>query len=185
MTIVSRLTLRSAPMRPFLGRFSHADAPCPDATTLEKRRWGLVRTSTETLIRARRDRLVALLLDYERWPTLFPATIVAVELVRAESFATTVMVTHRKEGRVPNVLRRCASDVVELMERKPRYDAVFVNRFEEIAGGTRYRVDAWVRMRGAYALLAPVLRGVVERAVRRYTMEPLRTAAERGHRNDE
>jgi len=30
-----------------------------------------------------------------------------------------------------------------------------------------------------YALLAPLLRGVVARALRRYTLEPMRTAAER------
>jgi hypothetical protein len=36
--------------------------------------------------------------------------------------------------------------------------------------------SAWL----PYALLAPLLGGVVERALRRYTLEPVRRAAERG-----
>ena len=89
-----------------------------------------------------------------------------------------VMVHHRREGRVVNVLTDCGDGVVVLREFKRRYVATFVNRFDPAPDGTRYTVDAAVRIKQPFTLIAPVLRGVVERAIRRYTIEPLRAAAE-------
>ena len=132
-----------------------------------------------TTIRAPRERLVALYLDFEHWSQLFPATIRGARLVRREGDETTVAVDHRTEGQVINVLRRHSAGEIELAELKPRYAATFVNRFDAVAGGTRYTVVADVRLRMPYALLAPFLRGVVRRAVRRYVLEPMRTFAER------
>ena len=130
-------------------------------------------------IRAPRERLVALYLDFAHWPQLFPATIRGVHLVRRQGDETTIAVDHRTDGRVINVLRRCSASEVELAEFKPRYAATFVNRFDAIPGGTRYTVVADVHLRMPYALLAPFLRGVVRRAVRRYVLEPMRTFVER------
>ena len=140
---------------------------------------GVVRTSVATHIRAPRDAVVALFLDYARWPLVFPRTIEGVELVRRGAFALDVMVRHRRDGLVPNVLTIRGPGVVELFERKPRYDATFVNHFDLSGDGTRYRVDAEVRLGRPWSLLAPFLRGVVTRALRRYTLEPIRVAAER------
>jgi hypothetical protein len=89
------------------------------------------------------------------------------------------MVQHRKEGRMLNVLTTRGPEVVELREYKRRFDATFVNRFEPAPEGTRYTIDATVRLALPYALLAPLLCGVVERSLRRFTLEPMRVAAER------
>lgn len=140
---------------------------------------GVVRTSVATHIRAPRDAVVALLLDYARWPLVFPRTIERVALVRRDAFMLEVMVSHRREGRVPNVLTIRGPGVVELREHKPRYDATFVNHFDHAGDGTRYRIDAEVRLRRPWSLLAAFLRPIVERALRRYTLEPMRVAAER------
>lgn len=144
------------------------------------RRWGVVRTSVQVTIHAPPERVMATFLDYARWPVTFPLTIAGTELVRRRSPPVLeVMVHHRKEGRVFNVLTIRGPDVVELREFKPRFDATFVNRFEPApGGGTRYTIDAEVRLELPYALLAPLLRGVVARALRRYTLEPMRAAAE-------
>ena len=139
---------------------------------------GVVRTTVATDIRAPRDAVVALFLDYARWPVIFPTTIRAVTLVGRREDVFEVMVDHRTEGRVLNVLTIRSPAVVTLLERKPRFDATFVNRFDATADGTRYSVDAELRLRGPYRLLAPFLRGVVSRALRRYTLDPMRAAAE-------
>lgn len=141
---------------------------------------GVVRTTVATHIRAPRDAVVALFLDYARWPFVFPRTIERAALVRREAFMLEVMVSHRREGRVPNVLTIRGPGVIELREHKPRYDATFVNHFEHSGDGTRYRVDAEVRLKRPWSLLAPFLHPVVERSLRRYTLEPMRLAAERG-----
>lgn len=143
--------------------------------------WGTVRTSVTTTVRAPRDQVVALFLDYTRWPSLFPETIAGTELVRRDAYSRVVMVDHRREGHVMNVITACPDGVVVLREFKRRYIATFVNRFAVARAGTRYTIDAEVRLTRPYALVAPLLRGVVERALRRYTMEPLRVAAERAH----
>lgn len=140
---------------------------------------GVVRTTVATHIRAPRDAVIALFLDYARWPLVFPRTIERVALVRREAFMLEVLVSHRREGKVPNVLTIRGPGTVELREHKPRYDATFVNHFEHSGEGTRYRIDAAVRLRRPWSLLALFLRRVVERSLRQYTLEPMRVAAER------
>lgn len=139
---------------------------------------GVVRTAVATHVRAPRDAVVGLFLDYTRWPLVFPGTIERVALVRRDAFMLELLVSHRRDGEVPNVLTIRGPGTVELREHKPRYDATFVNHFEHSGEGTRYRVEAEVRLKRPWSLLAPVLRRVVERALRRYTLEPMRVAAE-------
>jgi hypothetical protein len=158
-------------------------SPCTAHRELSRHSgWGTVHATVATTIAAPRDRLVRLLLDYPRWHRIFPATIARTELVRREGRTTVVMVRHRREGRVMNELTDCGEGVVVLRESKRRYDAAFVNHFESVAGGTRYTVHAAVHIRQPLTVLAPLLRGVVARAVRRYTVEPLRAAALGGGR---
>jgi hypothetical protein len=78
------------------------------------------------------------------------------------------------------VLTDCSDGVVVLREFKRRFNATFVNRFVRLQAGTRYTIDAEVRLKPPFSIFAPLLRGVVDRALRRYTMEPLRVAAESG-----
>lgn len=140
--------------------------------------WGTVRTRVTTTVGAPPDRLVALLLDYAHWARVFPETIAGAELVRRDGPSLVVLVQHRREGRVLNVLTNCGDGIVALREYKHRYNATFVNRFARTAGGTRFTIDAEVRIKRPFSAVAPLLRGVVERALRRHTMEPLRAAAE-------
>ena len=142
-------------------------------------RWETVRTTVATMIRAPSDRVMALYLDWERWPLLFPATIAGVRLERRDATSMTVIVDHRREGQVRNDVSILSAGVVELREEKPRYSATFVNRFDDVGEGTRYSIDAEVRMRWPWALLAPLLRPVVDRALQRFTLDPVRRAAER------
>jgi hypothetical protein len=140
--------------------------------------WGIVHVTVKTTVQAMRGRLVGLLLDYAQWPRIFSATIARTELVRRDARSMVVMVHHRREGRVVNVLTDCGDGVVVLREFKPRYVATFVNHFDPVPDGTRYTVDAALRIKQPFTLIAPLLRGVVERAIRRYTIEPLRSAAD-------
>lgn len=119
-------------------------------------------------------------LDVADWPRLFPATIRATRVVRRAGDEITVEVDHRTAGRVINIVRPRSPNEIVLEEFKPKFDATFLNRFEAEADGTRYTVVADVRLHLPYALLAPVLAGYVRRTVRRYVLDPMRAAAERG-----
>ena len=141
--------------------------------------WSTVRVRDAMTIRTAPEKAAALYLDYKGWPRLFPATIRGVRLLRERAGEITVEVDHRTEGRVVNVIRPESRTVIVLDELKPRFAATFVNRFDASPAGTQYTVDAEVRLRGAYAVLAPFLRGVVRRRIRQFVLEPVRAAAER------
>jgi hypothetical protein len=136
-----------------------------------------IRTTVEITIPAPPERVAALFTDFRRWPQIFPSTIQSTELRRRGSSLIEVMVHHRHEGDVINVLVLRSPDTVELREFKRRFDAVFVNRFLSSSVGTRYVIEAEIRLKGGYALLAPFLRRFAERALRRYVLEPMRSAA--------
>jgi hypothetical protein len=140
--------------------------------------WGSVRVREALVVRARPDRLAALYLDYRNWPELFPATIRGVRWLEEHDGDITVEVDHRAEGRVVNIIRPMSSTVIALEEFKSRYDATFVNRFEKVTQGTRYVLDAEIRFRLPYALVAPLLRGVVRHRLRQNVLEPMRVIAE-------
>ena len=141
--------------------------------------WGSVRVREALVIRARPDRLAALYLDYRSWPELFPATIRGVRWLEEHDGDITVEVDHRTEGRVVNIIRPMSASVIALEEFKARYDATFVNRFERAEQGTRYILDAEIRFHMPYALVAPLLQGVVRHRLRQYVLEPMRINAER------
>jgi hypothetical protein len=140
---------------------------------------GRVRVREALMIRAAPERLAALYLDYENWSRLFPATFRGVRRLEEHDGDVTVEVTHKAEGRVVNVIRPMSASVIVLDEFKPRFDATFVNRFERAEQGTRYVLDAEIRFRMPYALIAPLLRGTVRSRMRRFVLEPMRLAAER------
>lgn len=168
-------------MRPLREITRSVDPRCetdhPRSST--RRRWGTVRLAVAAVIDAAPERVKAIFLDFALWPQIFPLTITGTHLVRRTPSMLTVMVDHRHEGQVLNVLTLHEAGVVYLEERKRRYDATFVNRFVPAQAGTRYVVEAEVRFKNAYALLAPLLGGVVRRAICRYTLAPIRAAAEK------
>ena len=128
-------------------------------------------------IRAPWERVAQLYRDYHRWPALFPATIRAVHLVRAEGERTELEIDHR-EGKVPNVMTDVSPNRIDLWEAKRRYDGSFINRFEEVAAGTRFTVEAEIRLKGMARLLAPFLTRYITRQIVRYVLLPMRQAAE-------
>jgi hypothetical protein len=83
------------------------------------------------------------------WPQLFSKTIRAVTLVHQEGDTTTLRIDHR-EGTVINVLTIVSGEELRLEEFKNKYDATFLNIFEPVPAGTRYRVAADVSLKGAY-----------------------------------
>lgn len=141
--------------------------------------WSIIHVREATTIRAEPRRLAALYLDHARWPSLFPATIRRTRELARNDGATLVEVDHRTEGRVVNVIRPLSPTVIALDERKPRYDATFVNRFEPAPGGSRYTVEATIRFRMPYALIAPLLGSVVRRRVLAFVLQPMLEAVER------
>jgi hypothetical protein len=140
--------------------------------------WGTVRIRETLAIRAAPQELAALYLDYPNWSRLFPATIRGVRWIGDDGRDITVEVDHRAEGRVANIIRPISPTVIALDEFKPRFDATFVNRFEAAGDATRYVLDAEIRFRMPFALIAPLVRWIVRRRMRRFVLEPMRDAAE-------
>ncbi len=141
-----------------------------------------VRVEASMRIRAPSRHVAAVYGDVRSWPLLFP-TISRVRLLREEPERTVVEVEH-VEGLVLNVLRWNGPNEAQLDERKKRYDATFINSFEPLGASTRYRVVAHIRLRGAYRVLAPLLRRYVRRQIERLVLEPVKARAEREHPSD-
>jgi hypothetical protein len=130
------------------------------------------------LIHAPPARLMALYLDYQRWPALFPATIRGVRLLGEHGEATRLVIDHATEGEVINILKVLGPSEIQLEEMKPRYDARFINRFEAVPGGTRYSVVAEIALKGRLRALAPIAAPFVRARLDRYVLEPMRASAE-------
>src|SRR5262245_9579139 len=124
------------------------------------------------------NRVRALYEDSSNWARLFPATIREARVVRKEG-ATTVIEVDHVEGIVMNILRDVSSTQIDLTEFKGRYDATFVNEFIPEGTGMRYRLTASVHLKWPYRLAAPFLQPLVLARMRRYVVEPLKTAAEK------
>ncbi len=123
------------------------------------------------------DRLMALYLDVEHWPQLFPATIRGTHVVSTDGPVTTVDVDHATAGTVRNVVTVTGPHEITLDEIKPRYHARFVNRFEPVAGGCRYTVTADIALHGALRALRWLVRPIARRQIRRFVLEPMQARA--------
>jgi hypothetical protein len=115
--------------------------------------------------------------DYGRWHLLFP-TIRSARLSREEEGGRLVLAIDHREGEVVNVMTSLSPTLIRLEEWKKRFDAVFLNSFEEAPGGTRYRVSAEIRLKGLAWLLGPLLGPYIAGQIRRYVLEPVKRAAE-------
>ncbi len=155
------------------------------ATTGSILRTGIeVEVATE--IDARADRVASLYLDVDRWHRTFEPTIRRARVVHEENGVRDILVDHRMEGEVPNRLGITEDGAIWLEEHKPKYDAVFFNRFEATsATTTRYRLRGHIRPTGVYRVVGWLFRPLVRRLARRrmteYVLDPLRVAAERAH----
>ncbi|MET9315324.1 SRPBCC family protein [Kribbella sp. NPDC003505] len=114
--------------------------------------------------------------DYERWPQTFP-TISRVWRLRQDGDEFLVAVDH-VEGIVTNRLIFRSPQQIELREEKRHFDAVFQNRFEAVADGTLFTVEASIRFKGWARLLRPFLRGYVRRRIERYVLRPVQRVSE-------
>jgi hypothetical protein len=137
-----------------------------------------VHSEVAATIHSSPDRLAALYMDYEHWPRLFPATIAGVRVLEKSEDRIVVEVNHRTSGPVVNIIRPRSPREIELEEHKPKFDATFINRFEQVANGSRYVVTADVRLKPPFGMLAPFLGWYVRRTIKRFVLEPMRVFAE-------
>ena len=115
--------------------------------------------------------------EYPSWPRLFP-TINGVRLLRREG-ATLVLEIDHIEGKVVNELLVRSPDEISLWEAHRRFDALFLNRFETIPGGTRFTVSGEFHLKGLAKLLQPFLRGYARRRMERLQLQPVRPRRKR------
>jgi hypothetical protein len=142
------------------------------------RRWTAVRTAAALTIRAPRERLVKLYLDYHHWAQLFPSTVREARLLKEEADRIVLAVDHKTEGHVVNVLKVRSPYEIELDERTPQSSAAFISRFESEGDATRLVVVADVRLKMPYAIFAPFLGAYIRHRIRRFVLEPMRAAIE-------
>ena len=79
-----------------------------------------------------------------------------VRLVRRAGEKLVLAIDH-VEGSVINELVVRWPDAIDLRETKRHYHALFRNRFEAVAGGTRFTINAELYLRRHVRLLQPFL----------------------------
>jgi hypothetical protein len=141
----------------------------------------MIRVDTATMIKAPKETVAEVYADYTGWPRVFPA-ISGVRLLRREGPTQILEIGHR-EGTVINEMTVRSPDEIDLREVKHRYNARFANRFETVAGGTRFAVSGEIHVKGIAKLLQPFLRGYVRRQMQRWQLQPVKSAAETRARN--
>jgi hypothetical protein len=114
--------------------------------------------------------------EYPNWPRLFP-TINDVRLLRREG-STLVLEIDHLEGTVINELLVRPPDEISLWEVHRHFDALFLNRFQTIPGGTRFTVTGEIHLKGVAKLLQPFLRGYVRKRMKRLQLRPVKAEAE-------
>jgi hypothetical protein len=146
--------------------------------TSEKHFSGGLHTTISTTINAPQPSVMKIYSDFNNWHNLFPATIKDAHLVKAEDRIQTVEVDHRNAGKVINILKFLSANEIELEEFKPMYNAIFLNRFEAIPGGTVYIVEATILLKGIYKLTTPFIKGLVRRRINKHVLKPMKEFAE-------
>jgi Polyketide cyclase / dehydrase and lipid transport len=138
----------------------------------------VLHVETSITIGAPRERVWEVYADYRSWPRIFPA-VKGVRLIQQEGSKQVLEIDHT-EGKVINELVLRPPDQIDLWEVKRRYDALFVNRFEIVGGGSRLSVGGDIFLKGWARLLQPFLRGYVRRQITRLQLQPVKAAAESG-----
>ena len=150
---------------------------------------GTVHAAVSILIAAPPERAAAVYRAVERWGEIYPGTIASARIVRAGDGWKDILVVHKQEGLVPNTLFELSETEIGLEEHKKKFDAWFINRFLPAAnGGTQYSIGGYIRLKGLYRLLAPLLERYVRRrmvkSMRAYVLDPLKIAAEQERRGE-
>lgn len=136
----------------------------------------MMRVTTSVEVEASPETVYGVYADYRLWPWLFP-TIRAVRLRRRQGRTLVLEVDHA-EGLVVNELELLPPHELRLREQHRRFDAMFVNRFSHVPGGTLFTVTGTIQLKGMARLLRPFLRGTVRRRMRRLQLDPIKAAAE-------
>ncbi len=129
-------------------------------------------------IRAPKDFVFNLYLDYSNWHRLFSLTIKGVQFLRQEGDVKILEVDHVSEGKIIDKLRVISPDEIQLTESQSVYYGEFTNRFESIPGGTRFTVAANINLKGFYKIVAPFMKGVIRKQVRENVVEHMKKFAE-------
>lgn len=145
---------------------------------------GVIRAEASIDIAAPPSRVASVYRNVERWNEIYPATIAGAQVVQAGDRWKEIMVVHKQEGNVSNTLFDLSETEIGLVEHKKKFDAWFINRFLHApSGGTNTAIGGYIRLKGTYRLLAPLLKGYVRRQMARrlrvYVLEPLKAAAEK------
>jgi hypothetical protein len=139
----------------------------------------MVRFQREIFIAAEPQKVKAVYMDYSNWHNTFSQTIRSAELLYNRSGIMHIEVRHKTEGLVPNELIETAPDEVTLKEWKPRYYAIFINRFIPAPKGTIYQVQAHLHLKGFYKALRPFVKGFARGRLKRFALAPLKKECER------
>jgi hypothetical protein len=112
------------------------------------------------------------------WPQLFPLTIRRAKFIKEEKGSLTVEVDHRYEGKVINILTVLSSEEIKLQEFKPKFDAIFINRFQAVPAGTLYTITANVTLKSIFKFAAPFVHGLIKKRMTNYVLYPMKKYSE-------
>lgn len=125
------------------------------------------------------DAVMDAYLAIENWPKLFRHTIDYVHLLHKTCSEIRVKVHHRFEGGVQNLVSILNDNTIRLEEIKPKYKAVFINRFISTgAGKTNYCIEGFIELKGFYKLVQPFLRKLVRRRIEKFVLLPMKEYVE-------
>lgn len=136
----------------------------------------MMRIDVSAFVKAPQAIVMDVYADYTNWPQLIP-TIKGVRLLRREANKLVLAIDH-VEGAVINELVIRRPDEIDLRETKRHYDALFRNRFEPFADGTRFRIRAEIKLHASVRLLQPFLYDYARRLIERFQVGPVKAEAE-------
>jgi len=124
-----------------------------------------------------KEKLFALMSDYQNWPKLFPYHQ-TIRLVRKEGDTEYVEIDDKRYGKITETHRVIPPDRIDIEEFTPNWSGIFVNLFESSPdGGTRLTLKVDIRGKGFFKLLVPFSKGYVRNRVRREIHSELKRAA--------
>lgn len=148
-----------------------------------------IHAAASVYIAAPPEQAAAVYRAVDQWGEIFPATVAGARIARSGDRWQDILVAHKQAGSVPNRLFDLSETEVGLEEHKKKFDAWFTNRFLPAAnGGTQYSICGYLRLKGIYRLLAPLLKHTVRRrmvkSMRAYVLDLLKRAAEQARRGN-
>jgi len=138
----------------------------------------MLHVHTSITIAATASEVRSAYLQYDNWPQIFPETIIAVKLLKADQRQTEIEVLHRRAGKVLNIVTPVSNNEIRLEEFKPMYHAVFVNTFIPADHGCCYRIEGHIELKGLYRIFQPFIRKMVKDRMTRSVLLPVKEYTE-------